>query len=108
MKRELRVWNTNTKTYENRTVKLKGMKGLGYEFVLFIGVFIFLLFIWMFGYYAFGEVADSFIDISTDSTLDSHISTIKTTVYWSFFFITLLGFIWVIKSSLKKNQYGNQ
>lgn len=81
---------------------MKGkMKGLGYELIIFGATFLMLLFLWIFGYGVFSETVTIFTNMTTNSTVTSHIENIGSVVYWSFFLIVILGVMYISKEAKK-------
>ena len=80
--------------------KRKGkLKGLGYEFILFLGTTIVLIILWI----MFTYVGDMFFpmltSISTHASTITRIDQISSILYFSLFGLVLLGAIWVYKTT---------
>jgi len=82
------------------------MKGSSYDIIIFIAVSIFGGFLWILLDYCMGLLATTIISIATVPAVITNITVIKDTMHYSFFFIIILGFVWIYKKSQdKKNNY---
>jgi len=85
-------------------INMKKMKGLGYELGLFVVVLFVLIFLWIVGYGVFNQISATMNDMVNDSTVKNNINIVDKVVYYSLFFITIAGFIWLVKVALKNKE----
>lgn len=74
-----------------------------YEFIVGLGTLLFLGLLFGLFLGPFNDVSDTFSGISTDADNKELYSDNAKLFYFSFFFIAICVFGWIIKSSMKKD-----
>ena len=75
------------------------LKGLGYEVLLFTGVSLLLIVSWIFLYSTYSTLHVTFLDIAEDDDTIKMLNYFERGVYFSLFFLIIIGFLWVQQRS---------
>jgi len=73
------------------------MKGLRYELIIFIGVAVFLTLVWIIMNEQYHTASEILQDTISDEDTKKALGMLDKAMYFSLFFLILIGFIWVMQ-----------
>mgnify|MGYP000710487563 CR=1 FL=1 len=75
-----------------------------YEVVLGIGTIIFLSLVWIVLMHPFSLFVDSLSNMTNSTEVKTQYDIAENIFYFSYFFIAILVFVWIIKESVKHQE----